>query len=60
MLVPGRTSLITLAVAVAAAAAPATALAGSKSGSKGCDGGKNNTARSDHAVSGGGTGHRIR
>ena len=59
MLIPGRTSLLTLAVVVAAAAAPSTALAGGKSGTKTC-GNKDNTARADHAVAGGGTGHRIR
>ena len=59
MLIPGRTSLLTIAVVVATAAAPGTALAGGKSGTKTC-GNKDNTARSDHAVAGGGTGHRIR
>jgi hypothetical protein len=59
MLIPGRTSLLTLAVVVAAAAAPSTALAGDKSTTKTC-GNRDNTARADHAVAGSGTGHRIR
>lgn len=59
MLIPGRTSLLTLAVVVATAAAPGTALAGGKTTTKGCSG-TGNTARSDHAVAGSGTGHRIR
>ena len=59
MLIPGRTSLLTLAVVVASAAAPGTALAAGKSGTKTC-GNKSSTPAADHAPAGGGTGHRIR
>jgi hypothetical protein len=59
MLIPGRTSLLTLAVVIAAAAAPSAALAGGKP-AKRTSGNSANTPAADHAVAGGGTGHRIR
>src|SRR4051794_7010017 len=59
MLIPGRTSLLTIAVVVASAAAPSTALAGGKSGTKTC-GVKSSTPAAAHAPAGDGTGHRIR
>ena len=59
MLIPGRGTLVTVAVVVATAAAPATALAGGRPSTCGK---KSDTPGADKGgkSAGGGTGHRIR